>query len=961
MFYNLTDQQLRTIKANLYPKETSIGDFLKAVVINTYGTDNPDTSLRVVLSIKDGVQYDLNGKQLFHVFGSDDRKKYLKMKLFEVQSAKMLADLQNFSTIEDIEAVINNYGAQYRDFQPSFDFLGNKTNLDGHIRLDKPEGAIELVYDTTFLLPRESIDFLSLGLIFYFDKQQYLEDQNIDKRFIDERILIDNLMIYHLYNGGQVVSTTVRVQDLRFASTIFKGQKVLDKLEEINLAKALKSRLSKSGKKYFSNCYLSRNHNNTAGISFTIDYESILKDNSIYSELFERSGLKEDLIAKSKITDIKVKRRMAKKYGQNKIIYTLNSETVIIGSAEDKNSSVIQEKQDENGYLSEININASTNKHFRTFVANDKKVFVDSTGLHQYGAEITVSDGINQFLKDYADSLGIHITRLREYIEETNKIAKVSEDGTYNFAIRGSYDALRNAFTPEFLRNFALPRGSGPSFKDITVDAAASFIATLSLLGLERENNDNLKRSVALMLHPLSTNAETLIYFVSLFETVISEIYKLIKDNFNSTYTIQTWFENDFLDASASIKTGYKYFDEASYRGLPLIRSIDYTNRVTSEVNRFSVNPNIDYDTAGSKVLAYLTPNFVFSNNFVLPLLNLTAEADSVTNYDFMLTERDIKTDILGNLSTKVDSRINYFEELLSLALAKQYNPVIKTYNKQVTNTTSIIPTTKLNNFTSKDTIKQTELPFSPSTPTAPVVQQQIEESDQVPHQLNALLDDKCRLLQESDNYRKSIEHLSKYNLLFNTIQAIEVLTYKNNTLDEEWELITIDRLQKLLTENLVLCRLREYTNSAFGIAGMKEIRLPVYNKYFLLSSSIFSFAPTPRYVDLITKITDIIKEDVEITYNNMFDNITVSTVRDQLDLGDTQAEIPVIEAPIFSQTDITAPIPEPVFRENIQTFIEPALTIPTLSVPTVTKTLEVSQPVFLAPINLAAPFKRIK
>jgi hypothetical protein len=949
MFYDLTLSQVRKIKDKFYPKELVVGDFLKAVVVNNYGSDNPDTSVRIVLSIKDGVERTATGEQIFKIFNNETAKKYLKMKLFEISNKQMLSELRGFEEIEQIERVIQKYGALSRDYSPSLEFAGNKTNIDGHIRLLKPPDAIELTYDTTFLLPRWDSNFLSLGLIFYFDKQKYIEAQNIDKNFIDQRILVDNLLVYNLYDGGVPVSANISVQDLRFSGSIFKSQKILRRIEQINLSKALKSRLNKTKKKYFSNCYLSRNFDNSAGLSFTIDYESILKDNSIYSELFERSGLKDELISKCKITNLKIKRRGTKKYGQNKYIHSPETQIDIISSGESKTSPSVVEVDDESGFLSEINLNTGPNTYYRrSFVAKDKKIFADSTGLQQYGAEITISDGINEFLKDYADSLAIHISRLKEYSEETNKIAKISEDGTYQFSIRGSYDPQKNAFTPQFLNNYNLPRGNQPSYRDIVIDAAANFVATLSLLGLENQNNDSLKRSVGLMLHPLSTDAETIIYFISIFQTVINEIYRLIEENFNNTYTVQTWFTNDFIDASQPIKVGYKYFDQSNYRGLASIRSLDYSNRVTSEIDRFSTRGSITLDTTGSKSLAYLSPNFVFTKNTVLPLLNLTPEADSITNYDFIKAEKDIKSGVLSELSAKVDTPLMYFRELMSLALTKQYNPTAKTYTQEVVNTAIVSPVTVNPNFIAKDTIEQTSVPTSPTIPTAPVVQQQIAESDQVPQQINTLLEDKCRLLKESDNYRSSLEYLSKYNLLFNTIQAVEVLEYKNDTLDEKWTLITIDKLQNLVMENIFLCRLREYKNSNFGVAGMDEIRLPIYNQHFLLSNSIFTISLPPRILDSLARIIDVVRGDFVVQSNDMFDRFPSTNLLDQLNLGTTPEENLVVTAPVLSSTDILSPLPEIAFTNPLQTIYEPV--IPTFLSPEVA----FSQPLY--PVPLAEP-----
>lgn len=916
MFYNLNNDQINKIKARFYPQELVAGEFLKSVTVNSYGSDNPDNSVKITYSIKDGLASDpATEEPEFRVFNNEQAKKYLKLKIFEISNSAMLAscsavERSGSDVIRKLEGVINKYGALSYDFTPSLDFVGDKNNQEVH-RISVYNNAIELVYNTTFLLPRPNINYLSLGAIFYFDKNQYISDQKIEERFIDERILFDKLNVYKLYeNNVLVMNPAPPVQDLRLLKSVFKENAFLDNLSNIinsnyaytnvlnakryaesqnvssntsefqNLIKDL-SEVGSGRPKYFSNAYFSRNSNKSLGLVFSLDYQQILEDNSVYAKLLFKSDIKEEFINKCKISSIKVMRRVVTTTVKNKFIPRHESKVNIVSSGEPKGNNTVSDVEETNGTITEIVLSTNSSLKTRTFAITDKNVFAGMSGLYQYGVEIAIIDGINQFLGTHVITLLSDLTKLKNYLEETNKIVKINSEDKYGYSANGSYDPRKNSFTTRFIENFD---------EKIISDAAANFTSTLSLLGLLKKSSEELTASISSMLHPVSASAETISYFIRIYEKLIAQINKTIHDNINNNFKIEHWFVNDYADTTSPIKVGYKFMDMTEYRGIGVLDFLTYGTRVNSEQNRYSYNPNIDSTEYTDTQYSYLSPNTIFSKNKILSLENLNTNPDAVSNMEFVELEIDIKNannfgfshplpppvsaknDVKGNRKYNISANANVLTKLFSstiknsynvlpddspikqiaeaikndkvvethlmLAMSKQYDLVKKTFFKAVTANNTIINRKDLlaETPTTNNDIKKE--PYNKESSTAPPR----HVNPLAPLHVNLLLDDKCILLNAADDYKKSLDTNSKFQFLFNTLHSVEVLEYDSSTFDERWILLTKQKIASLSSNSFYLCRLRNYKNPAYGIEGMDQIKLPIYDQYFFFSDPQSNF-----------------------------------------------------------------------------------------------------------------------
>jgi hypothetical protein len=106
-------------------------------------------------------------------------------------------------------------------------------------------------------------------------------------------------------------------------------------------------------------------------------------------------------------------------------------------------------------------------------------------------------------------------------------------------------------------------------------------------------------------------------------------------------------------------------------------------------------------------------------------------------------------------------------------------------------------------------------------------------DDPKIPVHIKLLFDDKCRLMKKSDNYFRSIENNSKFQFLFNTLHAIEMLEYTDESFNERWTLVTNQMLNGLVANKTYLFRIRNYKNLSLNIQGFEQIKLPIYDGYF--------------------------------------------------------------------------------------------------------------------------------
>lgn len=969
MFYNLTPQDIEAFRQKTYPRELVPGAFLKRVVINDSASDN---ILKITYSVLDGM---LGG---FKIINNDEAKKYLKLKLFQIVNDEMYQEVSNFENIEQLQLIINSYGALSQDITPSTDYIGAK---------DKKR-IKDLNYNVTFLIKEEIINYFTLGAIFYFDKEEFLKDKKIEERFIDEKLLFDKVYLYELIKDGRNIASVI--QDIRLFKSTFKDFRVFDNLlalissnkannflkrpldsitnsavnvsvptqvvaanptplsvassntnnnlqaslsrargkysdkianidsvgflannagwganqaiEKISEIIKVQKETDKSSSKTYLGPYYSKNRNRTLGFVFIVNYEKIIAENTPYSSLLKRTQLKREFIDKCKISSIKILREKLNDNIKNKNFPIPETTEVIVASSQ-KDKSLIEELQTQNGSITEIQSPIDINVTIsRAFSVTDKELFSSSArGRYRYGVELEISDGTSDFLLNHIDILSTNVLGLVEYLNETNKIVKVISNDSGEYILTGVYDPQRNAFTPSFIENFNQQRviqnqdGSliKPSYQQIIKNAASDFVTTLNFLGLNESNSQELIKTIISMLSPATTSGEAISYFIKIYETLIAQINRIIKDNRNNSFTIKKWFTNEYIDANDPIDYGYNFLDIKEYRGLGVVTAPDYLNRLEEDIRRhFGIylptnnnsNETINQDQINQKLnavksqtAAYLSVNQIYLPNKELNLRLLNDNTGAISNIQFSEFELAIKSynnkgniassDAVIQKTTTTNSENNKvvnivalsstgLENNLSISIKGAINldlsdPFIKAFKNELVKIQNVAQIELLSSI-----LKQYESQNSLDT-TNVIQPSSLDNLGDIntPIQIDFLKTNINRLLKVEDEYLNNIEYNSKFNLLFNTIHSVEILEF-SDAFEENWTLLTRERLSRLITpiKNFYICRLRNYKRPQDSIVGLDNITLPIFNEHFLLFPIIQANLGLENFGDKIYK-----------------------------------------------------------------------------------------------------------
>lgn len=892
---NLRTNTLQITKANLYPQNSS--KILQGLVINTQGNDN---IVKFAFRIKDGVRtgyaflgaggFGLEGdRNPYIIYDNKISKKYLKMKFFEVSSQEMLNEVQNINlsgerrkdkeagvtknSIYYLEKIISKYGAVSFDLSPSYDFIESK--LPDYARLKIYQ--INLDYERTFVLARQNINFLSIGVIFYFDIEQYIEDEQILNSSFYDYVLNDDIVIFDiLRDNKRIPNSILPIQDLRIMKSSFQQTNYLDNLlhilssdisfnrlanteqflqnntsfidsEKLNeIINSINPTVEPRKQKFFSNAYFSRTKLDSNSFTFSLKYKDLISINSVYKKFLDYSTLKAVFLDECGICSLKIVRREMKKNNEN-FFSPLEDTTKVIVASNDIKGGGLKAFNSDSASIEEIS-NFTGESQFdigqsslsqariaknRNFSVTDLKAFQDKRGYYQYGLEISITNSINEFLKNKALQMNEDITGLKDYLEEIKRA-----------------DGYKTSFNEQFEQKFNLPRGSKVSFNQMIINTVSNFMVNAALFGIEDVNG--LEQDLINTLYPTKTNANVIQYFINIYEKFLDQVYNIINNNINNTFTVQHWFK-EIIDTTIPINIGYKFFDTSAYRGLAVLNTEEFYKRVNKEINTFSSQINVDFNDYGNKQFSFLTPTSITTKSKTLTFNKLEEDPNNLTLKDYTDTFIDIKDSLIYDYKAVNDASIKTKNLLANISVSmpnlflplqvssKIDGPVTK--NPNVDETSLVIALlnsydssigkfiTKqepINNLTLKEI--QTRKPID------------AEERKTLPIHLNLLIDDKSALLKADEKYKKSLTLNAKFNLLFNTIHSIEVLEYTNEYFNENWNLLDKQKIDSMLDGYFYLCRFKSYKNNSRGIEGIRDIKLPIYDEYFFLTKSNVEF-----------------------------------------------------------------------------------------------------------------------
>jgi hypothetical protein len=937
MFFTLSPEQINVIKNNTFPTFEQVD--IKNVILKTVGSDS---DLKVTLEIKESLS-------LLKIFNNKKTQKLMRMKIFEILSSDMKEDVLAAQTIPELEEIIKSYGVYNVVLSPADDFLGDKKNIYKH--KISANNYVNLQYIKNIVLPEPVIKFLSLGVVFYYDLETYVKEEKIAPEFIDKNILSSNIFVFDLVKDNRAVDDCVN--DLRLVKSIFNRQansnqsnlvmssknvnlrdpsqfqemaedriyfaqeSGLNTLNSLNSDLELDTNvvkiLSEKTKKikldtYFSNAFYSRNINGNLSFLFNLDYQSLIQNNSAYKQQIINSSLKDQFSKQIKLVSLKIQRRRIKKLGDtNKSkIYYFNDTITNITEGSDSDDGLLKPVKKEIGFIKEkaLYFDRDLDSRIRTFEVVDKQVYDLKTGLYQYGVEITLIDTFNNYISDNLRNSFDDLNKLRLYLKDTENLIKIEKKYNGSDVIStqtGYYDPTTTSFSREFVEKVFPEKHAKNVSNSIT-----NFIALMNIFGIKMATSTSgldLAKTFTTLLIPNFSNAENISLFIKTYERFVNQIQKIIASNNSSEIKLNHWFINDYVDAEKDINVGYEYIINEDEEGLGSVTADQMRQIVLENIYKYSRENSIRDSEYDLVKYGYIAPKTIRTKDRVLDLNDIIDSPESLSQYDFIEAEMDIKRlNGLGdvnlkpatrddpnlpdirqqNFNLKAASLLNEFsvtinnifdEKPKKIDLIKDSSDYEAAYNANADAAYLLIAMSKQFDL-KKSKFKYFEREQEDFLSIERVLKRNKEYKSNIPLHLSLLMNNEGKILKAEDNYLTTLDLNSIFNLMYNTIQKIEYLEYNKNATglldlkNEKWSLLTEEKIRQIDGDNqLILCRLSLYQNYLLKIVNFDQIALPIYNKYFILSGldPKMSFrAPRPAdFENFFNNLRPIIDEKI--------------------------------------------------------------------------------------------------
>ncbi len=578
---------------------------------------------------------------------------------------------------------------------------------------------------------------------------------------------------------------------------------------------------------------------------------------------------------------------------------------------------------------------------FRTFDITDFEIYGLKTGLYQYGIEITLVDNFTNYLKGLINEAQKHLLNLTEYLSETEKIVKTKKEyteknkflqptvpsGDYQVIQNlpnitseqiGVYDALAGSFTNKFVKEYG-----NSKWVTMNNNAVAHFIGLLNLFGVKlatSSNGLNVSSAFVSMLEPSTATAESIMYFINTYQRFIRQIDRIAQNNRNNNAIVNYWFTNEYVDASEKIEIGYEFVQNEKKNGFCLVTTNQLESIVTANISKYTKNNLIEDSIAYNNRYKFIGPRTIKSINKIINLDDTIQDPELINQFSFAELETDIKRqNNLGDAGSIVpitnlgfmgmstsqqqfNLRLNNIMEKYSISVPslfktvnkkvddiKDYNDVKPTLDSKVDPAYLFLSLSKLTDKKSNSIIeKQKKLKFI--SPKSLTTAHKKKYTSTVPYQIISLAFNRARIFNKEEEYLSSLDFHSIYLLFYNTIHRIEYLELLPirpdkktrpfiNVKNENWVPLTNEKVRSL-TENSapILCRLRIYQDQSINIDDWEQIKMPIYNKHFLLSgrTSLTNFIvrKPARFNNFTQSMRNIIDDDVSSRLQNVIKNI---------------------------------------------------------------------------------------
>ena len=629
-------------------------------------------------------------------------KKNLKIKLIQSVDSKLTENLTyNINTAnsndENLEIVSN---ITIDDtFGNAGDYIENNSYTD-----ESGNSIVNIHFRKTFDIGNKNPKHLSY---FVFP---YLEVNNNDSQngYISLEKVIDR--------GKNVGST---VHDFRYFDTVknLPIDLAYSNKEELLLQSKIQSlsmdnALPRKKDPYLSEIFLSRDRYNRAKFAFAMDYRKIIKNASIFGNLYESiiEEHSEDMLKLSSISSLTIKRRRIKRINtNNKLESSVGGEHIFDASLPPESIlvtqdgvDVVEEINDTEVGIREIPLAARNSQGIRFFVGYDNTIAQLSDGIYQYGVELLVEDKTKEYLEKILISLSGNRKRLYEYYTEGTRVGATKYDAHLDTTSQessevdnssGNYNFNADKFTQKFVnkqrRNFGNWKVPVTNYFEI-LRLVTGYTSSVTRDGFIE------------MTNPEKASPKSIMAVISSIDNLISKIDHMInsdklpssRNNVNGeaqTHTpsrankvtkIEYWFTTDDFDASLKSNFGYDYLsnnvnENTINNGIKFITVNNYNKRAAKEISKYYINAS---DGATNTNWSYLTPSFCY---FGSDAENKIFDFSTIVDHG---KYANLSANILAHNSDAPTEEIDLSEDKIKLTMASVYsnlNLTVKTANNE--------------------------------------------------------------------------------------------------------------------------------------------------------------------------------------------------------------------------------------------------------------------------------------
>lgn len=581
-----------------------------------------------------------------------------------------------------------------------------KKNLGSTVIDDDGNETFNVNYTVTFQGRNSFPDHLAYFVISSFDVQKLAQDYHLeydtvslDKMngkvvsdvVIDDGDLVDRSYVFydpdnkvwsggiHLTPTGQWRSksqeeegsvnlrrdtvTNNKIQDFRNVKDIekleFDFSGINAKLGEIEIKQTSNDKIEPLRlENYFSDFNLASDRNGDSKFVFSINYEKMIMDLSLYGRLIKKAGSRfiQEMMTETQIKQMRIiRRRVTNDTNVNRFSiiegskkFDENEPDEIICVSGEKNFNKFVTVNQINGSLREVKIVLdSTQPALRHFTGMDKTMSEVTDGFYQYGVEIDIDDGSVEFLKKKVSDLEDAKAELFAYYNEASKLSLTKFVEVQNPHIKhapitnttpdklvGNFDFDSNRFTQKFI-NQMTSKYSGRNLR------AAPWIAPIVIYAdvldmftdafQSRRDRSVVLNSLFTYTSPRTGNPAGISAVLRLMDSLISTIQSIVgtsetkspKKSYMSTINTSNLFSGRNTKRTIKVHKFFKnIFDSNMVKGVSLdylsnghddtknedglkkISGDDFIRRINSETLRFfkDTEPDINITTPDNQI-----------------------------------------------------------------------------------------------------------------------------------------------------------------------------------------------------------------------------------------------------------------------------------------------------------------------------------------------------------------------